>query len=71
MSEQIFLTVDGSPTEVAAGTTGTDLFGSRRDVVVVRVDGELRDLHLEIPAGAVVEPVTIDSPEGLEVLRHS
>src|SRR5690606_32784350 len=26
---------------------------------------------LEIPAGTVVEPVTIDSPEGLEVLRHS
>ncbi len=71
MSEQITLTVDGEPTQVAAGTTGTDLFGSRKDVVVVRVDGELRDLHLELPDGAVVEPVTIDSPEGLEVLRHS
>jgi len=71
VSEQITLTVDGEPTQVAAGTTGTDLFGSRKDVVVVRVDGELRDLHLELPDGAVVEPVTIDSPEGLEVLRHS
>ena len=71
MSEQITLTVAGTPTEVAAGTTGTDLFAKRREVVVVRVDGELRDLHRELPDGAVVEPVTIDSPDGLEVLRHS
>ncbi|NEC93626.1 threonine--tRNA ligase, partial [Streptomyces sp. SID12501] len=49
----------------------TDLFGDRRDVVVVRVDGELKDLALPLPAGAVVEAVTIDSPDGLSVLRHS
>ena len=71
MSEQITLTVDGELIQVSAGTTGTDLFGSRREVVVVRVDGELRDLYLPLPAGARVEAVTIDSPEGLAVLRHS
>jgi len=71
VSEQITLTVDGEPTRVAAGTTGTDLFGSRKEVVVVRVDGELRDLYLPLPDGAVVEAVTIDSPDGLAVLRHS
>jgi len=71
VSEQITLTVDGAPTQVAGGTTGTDLFASRRDVVVVKVDGELRDLHLPLADGDVVEAVTIDSPEGLEVLRHS
>jgi threonyl-tRNA synthetase len=69
--EQITLTVDGVETAVAQGTTGTDLFGDRRDVVVVRVDGELTDLALPLPAGAVVEAVTIDSPDGLSVLRHS
>jgi threonyl-tRNA synthetase len=69
--EQITLTVDGVETPVAQGTTGTDLFGDRRDVVVVRVDGELKDLALPLPAGAVVEAVTIDSPDGLSVLRHS
>jgi threonyl-tRNA synthetase len=69
--EQITLTVDGVETPVAQGTTGTDLFGDRRDVVVVRVDGELTDLALPLPAGAVVEAVTIDSPDGLSVLRHS
>ncbi len=71
MSEPISLTVDGVETTVEAGTTGTDLFADRRDVVVVRVDGELRDLHLPLPAGATVDGVTIGSPDGLAVLRHS
>nr|WP_318842982.1 threonine--tRNA ligase [Myceligenerans sp. TRM 65318] len=52
-------------------TTGADLYGDRKDVVVVRVDGTLWDLDREIPGGAVVEPVTIDEPDGLDVLRHS
>jgi len=69
--EQITLTVDGVETPVAQGTTGTELFADRRDVVVVRVDGELKDLALPLPDGAVVEAVTIDSPDGLAVLRHS
>jgi len=37
----------------------------------MRVDGELWDLDREVPDGAVVEPVSIDSPDGLNVLRHS
>nr|WP_246012649.1 threonine--tRNA ligase [Myceligenerans xiligouense] len=52
-------------------TTGADLYGDRKDVVVVRVDGTLWDLDREIPSGAVVEPVTVDEPDGLDVLRHS
>ena len=71
MPEQIALTVDGSATTVEQGTTGTQLFADRRDVVVVRVDGELRDLARELEPGSVVESVTIDSPDGLAVLRHS
>jgi len=69
--ELITLTVDGIATTVEPGTTGTDLYSSRRDVVVARVDGELRDLHLPLADGAVVEAVTIDEPDGLAVLRHS
>lgn len=67
----ISLTVDGDQRTVDAGTTGADLFQGRREVVVVRVDGELRDLSAPLPDGAVVEAVTIDSPDGLAVLRHS
>ena len=64
-------TIDGVERELDAGTTGTDLFGDRRDVVVVRVDGDLRDLSALIPAGSVVEAVLISEPDGLNVLRHS
>ncbi|WP_217616271.1 threonine--tRNA ligase [Cellulomonas sp. GbtcB1] len=71
MSELITLTVDGTSTTAEAGTTGTDLFAARRDVVVVRVDGDLWDLSRPLPDGAVVEAVTVDSPDGLAVLRHS
>jgi len=71
VSESITLSVGGAETTVAPGTTGTDLFGERRDVVVVRVDGELWDLARPLPAGASVEPVTIGEPDGLAVLRHS
>jgi threonyl-tRNA synthetase len=69
--ELITLTVDGIATTVEPGTTGTDLYSSRRDVVVARVDGELRDLHLPLADGAVVEAVTLEEPAGLAVLRHS
>ncbi|MDR2564990.1 MAG: threonine--tRNA ligase [Bifidobacteriaceae bacterium] len=54
-----------------APKTGAELFADRDDVVVVRVDGELRDLDQPIPEGAVVEPVTLAEPDGLNVLRHS
>lgn len=58
-------------TTTTATTSGVELFGDRRDVVVVRVDGELWDLDREIPAGRKVEPVTVGEPDGLAVLRHS
>ena len=71
MSENITLTVNGEPREVEQGMTGTDLFGGDKAVLVMRIDGELRDLFREIPDGASVEPVTAQDPEGLAVLRHS
>ena len=55
---------------VSEATIGADLFPSP-DVVAIRVNGELRDLHTHLDAGVTVEPVLLDSPEGLEILRHS
>ena len=37
----------------------------------MRVNGELKDLAATTADGDTVEPVTIDSPEGLSILRHS
>ena len=56
---------------VETTTTGLDLFGADRTVVAMRVNGELRDLSRELTEGDEVEPVSIDSPDGLNILRHS
>ena len=71
MSAEITVTVAGSERSVAGQTTAGDLFEGQRDVVVARVNGELRDLFHPLGDGDVVEPVTIDSEDGLAVLRHS
>ncbi|WP_200328880.1 threonine--tRNA ligase [Leucobacter sp. L43] len=42
-----------------------------RSIVAMRVDGELRDLAAEITDTDTVEPVTVDSEDGLNILRHS
>ncbi|WP_068708422.1 threonine--tRNA ligase [Oerskovia enterophila] len=65
------ITLDGERTTVETGTTGADLFSGRREVVVLRVNGELKDLVTPVAEGDEVEGVTIDSPDGLDVLRHS
>jgi len=70
-AQQITLIVDGEETKVTTGTTGAELFFERRDVVVARVNGELKDLDQELPEGSEIQAVTIGSPDGLNVLRHS
>jgi len=60
-----------SEREVTTGTTAGDLFPGDRDVVVARVNGQLRDLAAALADGDVVEPVVADSPEGRAVIRHS
>ena len=37
----------------------------------MRVNGELRDLAATVETTDIVEPVSIDSPDGLSILRHS
>lgn len=49
---------------------GFELF-TDRSVVAMRVNGELKDLATTVTDADVVEPVTIDSPDGLSILRHS
>jgi threonyl-tRNA synthetase len=56
---------------VTTGTTAGDLFDGDRDVVVARVNGQLRDLAWVLADGDAVEPVTADSPAGRAVIRHS
>ncbi len=69
--QNMTLIVDGEEKQVNTGTTGAELFFERRDVVVMRVDGVLKDLDQPLSEDAKIESVTIDSPDGLNVLRHS
>ena len=49
---------------------GFELF-TDRSVVAMRVNGQLKDLATQVTPTDTVEPVTIDSPDGLSILRHS
>ena len=49
---------------------GFELF-TDRSIVAMRVNGELRDLAAEVTDADTVEPIAIDSPDGLNILRHS
>ncbi len=71
MPAQITVSVAGSPHQVAEGTTAGELFSGDREVVVARVNGELRDLDQSLRDGDQIEPVPVGSDEGLAVLRHS
>ena len=82
MSAPLTVSVSGAPREVPVGTTaGQAIAGDQavvgqaiagdRAVVVARVNDVLRDLGHLLADGDRVEPVTADSPDGLDVLRHS
>jgi threonyl-tRNA synthetase len=70
LPENIQLTLDGVSTSVATGSTGFELFQDKK-VIAQRVNGELRDLAHLVASGDVVEAVSIESADGLSILRHS
>ena len=62
---------EASSVELTTTTTGLDLFGDDRTIVAMHVNGETLDLQRELHDGDEVDPIFIDSPEGLSILRHS
>ena len=68
---QISITVDGAIHQVEADQRPTHIFADKKDVVVCKVNGVLKDLWTDLSDGDVVESILISSPIGLEVLRHS
>jgi len=70
--------IQGQDVEVQAGQSCADvlrgaLSGKKmKSVVACECDGVLLDLGKTVPAGTTtIEPVFLDSPQGLSVLRHS
>lgn len=64
------LTDAALPSEHTFPADGFALFPDR-SVVALRVNGELKDLATTVTAEDDVEAVTIDSADGLSILRHS
>ncbi|TQK19528.1 threonyl-tRNA synthetase [Microbacterium sp. SLBN-154] len=61
---------DASSSDESARADGFALFPDK-SVIAMRVNGEPRDLATTVGDGDDIEPITIDSPEGLSILRHS
>lgn len=60
----------------SAGATPNDIIEagsvkSRSDIVAAEINGRLIDLSTPITESGTLELVTFDSPEGLDILRHS
>lgn len=67
---------DGSVREYADGSSIDDVAASissglRKNAAAGKLNGIVVDLSTPLEEGALVEIVTLDSPEGLEVMRHS
>ena len=72
MAEQtISITLNGEKKEVAADQTGVQLFSDDKNIIAVRLNGEPRDLYTELHNGDVVEPIALDSEDGVAIMRHS
>ena len=67
---------DNSFRELPEGSSGYDLAkdigpGLAKSAVAVTIDGVQKDLHDEIMTDSSVSIITIDSDEGLEIMRHT
>ena len=68
---QIAITVDGKKLSLEADQRPTHIFADNKEIVVCKVNGVLKDLWTDLSDGDTVEGISISSPDGLAVLRHS
>jgi len=67
----INITVDGQVRSIESDQRPTQIFAENKEIVVCTINGVLKDLWTDLHDGDVVTSVSISSPEGLAVLRHS
>ncbi|KXI18514.1 threonine--tRNA ligase [Gardnerella vaginalis] len=67
----ISITVNEERKEVDASFTGVQLFAEDKNIIAVRLNGELRDLYTPLHDGDTVESVALDSEDGIAIMRHS
>jgi threonyl-tRNA synthetase len=68
---QISVTVDGSGVTIDSEQRPTQIFAENKEIVVCKINGVLMDLWTDLKDGDLIEGISISSPEGLSVLRHS
>lgn len=80
MTAQLKVTVDGDPHQCDEGTKVTHIVEQLHPdrvkpganaIIVCKINGELKDLWSDVKSGDEITLVSIDSAEGLAVLRHS
>ena len=67
---------DGSSKILESGSTGYDLAksigsGLAKSAVAININGENKDLFDKLPDNSSVSIITIDSQDGLEIMRHT
>ena len=67
----ISVSVDGAARSIESDQKPTHIFAEDKEIVVCKVNGVLKDLWTDLVEGDSVEGISISSPEGLAVLRHS
>ena len=67
----ISVSVDGAVRSIEEDQKPTHLYAESKEIVVCKINGVLKDLWTDLVDGDVIEGVSISSPEGLAVLRHS
>ncbi len=68
------ITYEGNSVEFESSITGFDLLKKLdlpKSIIALKINGNLSDLRSIIQNGAIVEPIKIDSKDGLQILRHS
>jgi threonyl-tRNA synthetase len=70
-NEKMTIVLDGQKREVDSATTGADLFPDSKDVIAVYINNTPRDLSTPLHDGDDVKSITLQSDEGLSIMRHS
>lgn len=72
MDAEINVIANGEARKVASGTRVREILdGNGRGVVAARVNGKLVDLSRPVESDATIEPISAESTQGIDVLRHS
>ncbi len=74
--EKIPLLIEDQDIEIEKEQKGEDILDNlplkqKKNIIALSIEGSLYDLHSPILHGGLVTPITMDSVQALEILRHS